>query len=277
MLTTGRYLAGTIRLSLSRALITCGLSVLAIAAVRTSMLLPVFASIVLMILLVKPPHGKRIVQRGILGVAAILVLTLGPLIASYLGGYEFDVAETIEAVTSASENLELTANLEGGWSENSIGRLLLPANLVQAVLFIPLRMVLYLVTPLHNMGPIGNLLAGNWIAWMVVEGLCFLSSSVINMLAVPCALAALAQSVKRRKDDVAPLVFHVSYWVTFVAIAGGNLVIHERYRVMATLLLWGCAWLGARTCSKGQIYRAAMFWYGLVSLGALFYFGYKGL
>lgn len=271
-LTTGRYLARTAPLSLSTVLIASGLSVLAIAAVRTSMVLPVFASIALMVLLVTPQRGSRVVQRAVLALAAAVILIVGPVIAGYLGGYEFDVGNAIQLATSASENIALSADME--WSENSIGILLMPEGLLQSILFLPPRMVLYLVAPLPKiLVPVSDLLAGSWAAW---QNLFTLLSSVINVLAIPYALASFIQSIRSRKEIAAPLVFHISYWITFMAIAGGNLVIHERYRVMATLLLWGCAWLGARTCPKRLIVRTSMLWYGLLTLGALFYLGYKG-
>lgn len=271
MLTTGRYLARTAPLSLFRVLTVTCLSVLAIAAVRTSMVLPVFASILLMVLLVNPQRGS--VSKKMMVVAgAVAALIVGPVVTGYLGGYDFDVGEAIGTVISAKRNVALSAYVT--WSENSIGMLLMPEGLLQAILFLPPRMVLYLVVPLPNiLVPVSDLLAGSWGAW---QKLVFLLSSVINVLAIPYALASFVQSIKTRKANAAPLVFHISYWVTFMAIAGGNLIIHERYRVMASLLLWGCAWLGARTCSKSLIVRSSLLWYGLLTLGALFYLGYKG-
>jgi len=273
MLTTGRYLARTAPLSLSTVLTTSGLSALAIVAVRTSLVLPVLASIVLMMLLVKPQHQFRAMQRAVLAGAAAVLLIFAPLMAGYLGGYEFDVERTIDVATSASENIALISDVN--WSENSIGMLLLPEGLIQSLLFLPPRMVLYLVAPLPNIAvPISDLLAGSWDAW---QRLFTSLSSVINVLAIPYAVASFIQSIRRRQTNAAPLVLHIAYWVTFIAVAGGNLTIHERYRVMATPLLWGCAWFGARTCSRPQIYIASKYWYGLLSLGALFYLGYKGL
>ena len=145
--------------------------------------------------------------------------------------------------------------------------------LFQAIIFLPPRMVLYLLAPLPKiLVPVRDLLAGSWIAW---QRLLTLLSSVINVIIIPYALASLVQSIKTRKTNSAPLIFHISYWVTFISIAGGNLIIHERYRVMATFLLFGCAWLGARTCPKSLIIRTSLIWYGLLTLGALFYVVYK--
>jgi hypothetical protein len=134
-------------------------------------------------------------------------------------------------------------------------------------------MVLYLLAPLPNIYvPIGDLVAGSWAAW---QSLFTLLSAVVNLVFVPFVLASLVQSIRTRKTDPAQLVLQISYWATFAAISGGNWIIHERYRVMASLLFWACAWLGMSTCSGRQVLRASILWYGMLSAGAIFYLSYK--
>lgn len=271
MLTIGRYFARTAPISLPRTVAICGLAVLVIAAVRTSMLLPVMVSITLMALLARPQRGSPGIERTILAVVAAAALFLLPVIAGYLGGYDFEMGKALQATVSGEENIALGPDAE--WSENSIGMLLIPEGLLQSLLFLLPRMVLYLVSPLPNVFlPVSALLEGTWEAW---QKLFILLSSVINVLAIPYALASFIQAMKTRNVNSASLVFHIPCWVTFIAIAGGNLIIHERYRVMASLLLWGCVWLGARTCSRNLIIRTSLFWYGLLTLGAVFYVTYK--
>lgn len=273
MLTAGRYLARTAPITLTKVLIIGGLSMFAIAAVRTSMLFPVIASIGLMVLLVKPQRGSRMIPRAILVVAIMVAAILGPVISGYLGGYSFDVGTVFQTKIAAQNNIATSADFASGWSENSIGMLLMPNSLLQSILFIPPRMVLYLVAPLPNIYfSLTELFAGSWVVW---QSLFITLSSVINIIAIPYALASFIQSIKTRKNNAAPLVLHISYWVTFMAVAGGNLIIHERYRVMASLLLWGCVWLGARTCSKNLIFATSLFWYSALTLSAWFYLGYK--
>jgi len=269
MLTAGRYFSRMKPISLSKAMIIIGLSILVIAAVRTSMLLPVFISIVLMILLIKSQRSSLIVQRAILVITVTAIFIVGLAVNRYLGGYNFEVGKSLQTAMSASKNIALTANME--WSENSIGLLLMPEGLLQSILFLPPRMVLYLLVPLPNvLAPFS--VTGRSVDW---QTLFTLFSSVINVFLIPYALASLVQSIKRRKTNSAPLVFHISCWVTFMSIAGGNLIIHGRYRVMATFLLWGCAWLGARTCSRSLIVRTSLLWYCFLILGSLFYVAYK--
>ena len=98
---------------------------------------------------------------------------------------------------------------------------------------------------------------------------------MINLIAIPYAMASLVHAFKTRKINAKPLVFHISYWITFISIAGGNLIIHERYRVMATPLLCGCVWLGVRTCPKRLTTITLRYWYGVLTLSAVFFLTYK--
>lgn len=271
MLTAGRLIARTASISLFRVSLIIGFSLLAIGFVRSSMLLPLSFSIALMVLLIQPKRGSHGLKRTILVVVATAALLVGPILTGYLGGYDFDVGNTLESKVLARENINVAA--AGGWSEQSLGALFIPHGFLQSILFLPPRMVLYLVTPIPNVFiSLSDLLNGSWGAW---QKLLTLFSSLINIFVFPYVLASLVESIKTRKTNAAPIMLHISYWITFVTIAGGNLIIHERYRVMASLMLFGCAWLGANTCSKKLITRALWFWYGLLVSGALFYVIYK--
>ncbi|MBC8555412.1 MAG: hypothetical protein H8D23_37840 [Candidatus Brocadiales bacterium] len=242
----------------------------AIAAIRTSMLLPLCSVLALMVLVLKPQRESPRIQRIILVIAAAAALIVGPIITEYLGGDIFHITNVLKTVTSVG--FRDTCNLFFR-SENSIGSLLRPDGPLQAILFLPIRMILYLVAPLPMVFvSLRDLIDGNWGAW---QHLFTVLASVINVLVFPYALASLVQAIKTKKVSAAPLVFHISYWVTFMSIAGGNFIIHERYRTMVTLLLWVCAWLGANTCSKQLIIKSSKSWYGLLCCGALVYFGFK--
>jgi hypothetical protein len=267
MFAAGRYLAHSTQISPFKSLCIIGLSALAAAAVRASMLLPMIASIALMVLLVNPQRRSRFVQRTIIIAVAATIFMVG---ANMTG---FSIGPVLQLAFSAKDNVALSGAFASEWSENSIGLLLMPDGILQSILFLPPRMLLYLVSPLPKYSvPISNLLAGSREDW---QYLLTIPSSIINILAMPYILASLVQSFKTRKANAAPLVFHISYWITFMAIAGGNLIIHERYRVMATPLLFGCAWLGAVTCSKSLIHKSSVLWYGLLTVAALFYLNYK--
>jgi len=271
MLTSGRYLARTASISLFDVLISVGLTMIIIASVRVSMLLPVVISISLMVLLIQTKRELRFSQRILLTTGAGVALMTGPVINAYIGGYDFHIDRAFHTVAPSAEYLFQISGKD--WSQNSIGMLLIPNGTLQSILFLPLRMILYLVSPLPNVIiSASDLMSGSWAAW---QKLLTMVAAVINVFLIPYVLASLVQSIKLRKTNPAPLLLHISYWVTFASIAGGSLIIHARYRVMALLLLWGCAWLGVRTCPKNLIYRTTLLWYGLLACGALFYIAYK--
>jgi hypothetical protein len=273
MLTAGRYLARISLISLVKVFSIVSLSVLAIVAVRTSMLVPVFIAIGLMVIVIKHHNNAMNAQRAIIVISVVALLIIMPIVTKYIIGYDFNFQEALQTAFSAKDNVALGPDLILGWSENSIGMLLMPEGVLQSVLFLPARMILYLLAPLPKiLVPINDLVAGSFLAW---QNLMTLMSSLINIFTIPYALASLVHSIKIRKENAAPLVFHIPYWITFAAIAGGNLIVHERYRVMASLLLWGCAWLGWTTCPKNLINKMSFLWYGLLALSALFYLFFK--
>lgn len=273
MLTAGRYFARISRISLFEVFSIISLSVLAIVAVRTSMLVPVFIAIGLMVILIKNPKNPMNTQRTIIVTSVVAMLIIMPLLTKFFIGYNFNFVEALQTAFSAKDNVALGPDLSLGWSENSIGRLLMPEGIFQSVLFLPPRMVLYLLAPLPKIWiPVNDLIDGNFEAW---QNLMTLFSSLINVVAIPYATASLIHSIKTRMTNSATLIFHISYWITFIAIAGGNLIVHERYRIMASLLLWGCAWLGWTNCPKKIINKMSFLWYGLLVLGSIFYLLFK--
>jgi hypothetical protein len=272
ILTLGRYFALSAPVSLSKVFVVAGPAALAIAAIRSAMLVPMAASILVMALFVRKQNRYRILQATSLLCFALTVLLLLPAIAEDIGGYQFDVSDALRLATSGEKNIALSPIAE--WSENSIGLLLIPNNALQAILFTLPRMLLYLVAPLpHISVAVDALRAGDYVSW---QNLCALLASVINTLGMPYALASLFQAIRTRTADAAPLVFHIPTWIMLASIAGGNMIIQERYRVMATPLLWGCMWLGATTCSRNLLSKTAFVWFGMLFLCALGYLVYKG-
>lgn len=96
-------------------------------------------------------------------------------------------------------------------------------------------------------------------------------SALINAVIFPRAMASLIQAWKERHRNRAALLFHIPYWVTFAAIAGGNLIIHERYRVMVAALLWSCAWLSVHNCPPALVRKTTLAWISVLAAGAFFY------
>lgn len=269
-LSVGRYLVSVKNVSFAKTLLLAGTALFAILAIRSSMAIPFLASIGAMLLL----HSKRKVgpwaKLLLLGLA-IAGMSVGTLIQNLTGGSAEGYLAQLERALSL--NISAASQGEWGWSKNSIGLLIKPNNAVQALLFLPPRMVLYLAAPLPNVAvSLTELISGSWYAW---QNLMTLPTSAMMLLGFPYVLAGTAQSWRKRCQLPALLVTPITFWCTFIAVAGGNIIIHERYRLMFTLLIFACMWFGYTRCSRREVKRWALPWFSLLAAGAVFYIAYK--
>ena len=268
-LCAGSCLVGSNRIPLTRAVLLTGVCLLGIAAVRTTMLIAVVAAMGLMALIFRRRRGNGAVSRVIFVGLAVAVLVTGPVVQRLAGGYKVEYLEKVQKSTSYDER----AGKGLGWSDRSIGLLLAPDSPWEAVAYTPLRMIPYLTAPLPSINvSVSDLYAGKCCAW---QGLLTLLSSIINVVAVPYALAGLSHAYQNRRDHPGPLVLHLCYWTTFAAVVGGNIVIHLRYRVMATLLLFACAWLGYTSAGRAQVRNWFFLSYGVLGVAATLCVMYK--
>ena len=269
ILSVGRYLFGVKNISLANTMLLSGVALIGILAVRTSMVFPVIGSIGVMLMLLRSKRKMGSLGKALIFVLAIAGMSAGPFIQNLAGGGNVDYLSELDNLQA----VDTTFADEQPWSDNSIGLLLKPNNIWQSLLFIPPRMVLYLAAPLPNVAvPVTELIDGSWSAW---QSLMTIPTSAMMLLVLPYALAGTAQAWRLRRNQPAPLVLHITFWTTFMAVAGGNIIIHERYRVMFTLLLFASVWFGYTRCSLREVKRWALRWFSLLAVGAVFYMGYK--
>jgi hypothetical protein len=121
---------------------------------------------------------------------------------------------------------------------------------------------------------ISNIIAGSWNDW---QQLMTMLTSVLNLLALPYTIAGFRLAWKRSLEQPAPLIVHFTFWITFIAVVGGNIIIHERYRLMMTLLLFASAWFGYTSCSREQIRQSALPWFQFLGASAVFFVVYKSM
>lgn len=264
-LSVGRYLVSVKNVSFAKTVLFAGTALFAILAVRSTMAIPLVASISVMVML---PHSKhRLLLLGL----AIAGMSAGPLIQNLAGGTPVDYIASLELAQSFDNNVASSA--KSVWSKNSIGLLIKPTNAWQALFFLPPRMLLYLAAPLPDVAvSITGLISGSWYAW---QNLMTMPTSAMMLLGFPYLLAGTAQSWRKRCQFPALLITPITFWCTFIAVAGGNIIIHERYRLMFTLLIFACMWFGYTRCSRREVKRWALPWFSLLAAGAVFYIGYK--
>ncbi|NOG82939.1 MAG: hypothetical protein HND49_03855 [Planctomycetes bacterium] len=270
-LSAGKYMVGICRASLSGTLLLSGAAFAAILMVRTSMVIPLVVSITAMALILKSHRTLGPVLKVLLIAMGVGALLAGPLIQQFTGGYNIDYFATLNRIQSVEANV--AAHDE--WSENSIGLLLVPSSAWQSIVFLLPRMLLYLATPLPNIYiSLTELISGSWSAW---QRLMVIPTSAMMLLGFPFVLAGTAQAWRNRKRFPAPLIIPITFWVTFASVAGGNLIVHGRYRLMFTLLLFACMWQGYTCCRTREVRRWTLRWIVLLAMCALFYLVYKFL
>jgi hypothetical protein len=255
-ISAGRYLTKISQVSLFSTLFIVCVCFLAILVVRTSMSLPVLIIIGLIGYIFWRKSSSNSLGKLILLGIIVGLLALGSEVQETVGGSTFDYFKILIDLQSGKGT---SVELSEGWSENSIGLLLVPSNAFTSVVFTFPRMLLYLCAPLPNIA------VNNFIDFSMML------TAILNIIVFPYVLAAFPTAWKNRS---ATLIFHFSFWITFIAVAGGNHIIHERYRLMSTLLLFTCGWLGYVTCSKSRVYFYSKIWYGLllfISLLAVIY------
>jgi len=224
-------------------------SLVALAAVRTTALIPAVASIIVLLLKYRARMRMATVVAAV--VIAVAFLMVAPGLSHSLGGYKMTYMQIL-SVTVVNPDGRLINGFT--WSDRSIGRLLVPRSLPHAILLSIPRMMAYLIVPLPRVKIDGQaLLAGDW---MMIQEILAASSSVLYLALFPLALVALYRSIAK-KDSTLALV--APFWLTFITIASGTAILQARYRVMALPFLCGCIWLG-RAGSRRQIAVAYGVW-----------------
>lgn len=240
-----------------------------IVTIRTPMVFSVVSAVLIYSTVVKTGSSNRLIFRFLLIAALAGLVLVGPQLQSAIGGYEFDIEDVISRVSSVDENTVESRQ----WAAQSIGRLLVPNNIVESALFLPPRMLLYIAAPLPNVDiSFSALAAGSWSEW---QRLMVIPTSVLMLFFFPYVLAGTQVSWRQRKKYPSMLIMPVAFWATFAVVAAGNYMIHERYRIMFTPLLFATMWLGFVYCRRAEVKKVAYFWYALLGGAAAFYLVYK--
>ena len=266
-----RYFVGANSINILGTLLLSGTTLFVVLAVRTSMALPIIMSLfIIFVMLRSQTKVSPVAKILVIGLAFVLIF-LGPLIQDQLGGGNVDYLGSLESVQSFDINVASSSAIS--WSEDSIGLLLVPHNAWQSILFLWPRMILYLAAPFPKViVTLGGLLEGTYPPW---ANLMTLLTSILMVLGFPYVLAASAMTFRNRKSYPAELIIPITFWITFIAVAGGNMIIHERYRLMCSLLLFACMWIGYTFCSSSELNRWAFRWFTLLAICAAFFIGYK--
>ncbi|GIW93672.1 MAG: hypothetical protein KatS3mg110_1713 [Pirellulaceae bacterium] len=229
--------------------------------IRTSMMLPAFLIITTLFMLFGMKARYRLWAVMLLMVAAALC---------WLAAYAMTKLRAFDFSYLAAWRIsrELTATDSIRWSDRSLGQLLVPQTPWQEVLFAPLRMVAYLMTPLPSITfDWQGLQNREWQDW---QNFLTTISSTIYIWYLPHLATVVWHSItapprRRRLLVVGPAV------IVLGTVAVGNVILTPRYRIMAVGFLWTtlCMFDGYNT--REYLLLRILWWAGLVVGLALFF------
>lgn len=241
-------------------------SMLLLGLVRLSMIIPVlFAGIVIFSLSFKPSF------RGAILIAVMVAISFifyrAPKWALEMGSLSprthMDMAAGV-----IIERFRVEELFDG---HKSVGLLFVPENYFMFLVYLPIRMIIYMGVPIQHLALyLSELPTGIYSYW---QGFLGGISSLLYLSLFPLALSSLIEALMD-KAKRGWLLLHAPFWVFAMAIAGGSIVIHERYRIMAIPFFLACLWLG-RTSSKSLIKKIYVVWMAILSSGTLLYIAYK--
>lgn len=248
------------------AVMVAAVALLTLGITRTAMVIPAAVSIGLFAL--RGPVWKRHGGKTLaLAAAGLVGAVAAPVISQRLGSTTFGYDAALRAILDQKAMALVTYQ----WTDRSFGQFLIPDTAIGAVLLAPARVLLYLVAPWPaGLVSAADLADGYWDAW---QRLAAGTSAIVYVALFPCALASAATLLRDRRW-ARGLVFHVPMWVSLIAVAAGNIVISERYRVMVVPLLWACIWLGFASPPR-MLRRAYVAWAIVLSGFAASFLAFK--
>ncbi len=208
---------------------------------------------------IRPPYAVMVV--GIIGCAAVFArenyvkyligtglviffsaaIFLLPYLTKYTGGHKFNLGTyAAHHFIKSPLNTRWFEKHDEGWTQNSIGRILIPESYGELLLMAPAKIAVNLIAPLPTPHiRIDDLMAGMYYSW---QRLFQALSSVLYILLFPLVLGITFDSTKNLKKELYPFV--VTFWLTICTVSLAALMIHPRYRICMIPFFAGCAWFG---------------------------------
>jgi hypothetical protein len=243
------------------------ISIILIGAIRTSMLLPVFVTFIIFLIY----FNKLKIIKNLFFYLPLLFTVI--LLFIYLNNLfqfsSFDINSSLSEIGNSENNI---ANNGIEYSNNSISQLLFPSNWFQAIVFVPFRIILYIISPLPAIGiSFYGLIIGDSFSY---QNLLVIPSSILNILYFPSIIALTVNSYKKN-ININYLYFTIPFWILIISISGGNLIIHERYRLMCSIFFMTCGILSHSILSKSHIRIYNYIWFMFLFIFSILYIGYK--
>lgn len=237
------------------------LSFFSIVLIRTSMILPIALYIFLSSLFL---INKKYFVYFFLTFS--LFLFIAPLIQTQIGGYNFNYIQVFLTLINFENNI--ASQFE--YSTNSISYLIAPTNFLESIIFIPIRMLFYILIPLPELisqFSISELFQGSSYQTTILLS----SLTSFGLIAcLPLIILGTIFSWRNRQDNIQIFLISLMTWCVFFAISAGNIILHDRYRLMCTLLLFTTAFIG-QSYIKYLHSRSYFYWSIILYLGVVIF------
>ena len=243
------------------------LTLIVLAFIRTSMLIPVL--IVYTLYTFYFNHKKYISQFLKFTVIIFFVIFAYNYINELAGLSSFNLMNSANEISKSDNNI---ANNGIEYGNNSISQLLFPSNWFQAIVFVPFRVILYIISPLPSFGiSLNGLISGQSGSY---QNLMVIPSSLINIFYFPSIIALTIYSMRKKENKNFFLVL-IPFWIILFSIAGGNLIIHERYRLMCSIFFVACGIISNNNTPLSILKKYKISWFFILLIFFIFYVIYK--
>lgn len=242
-------------------------SFILIAMIRPPILLAVFLSTFILYLL-----SRKIKFINIILFISCLILFfyLINFVNKLLGGNAPSIFDILASIIDSSKNIALN-NPDFNFNDRSLTLLLIPNTLFEVLFFTPIRILAYLVNPFQNLFYI----LINFDAASGIEELCKAITALINIIICPLLIGGIFYAIRNKNLNL--LLFLTPYWTILFVVGGGNMIIHERYRVMSQALIFPAIYILFNTLNFGKIFSLYLYSSITVILYLGLFFIYKAI
>lgn len=247
------------------------ITVLLIISIRGTMAIPIMLSILTIIFL--KGYQLQFKKNVIIIFFSILFLLISDFVISFFGGNSNSIFYLFLSSFDQTKNIASLGNFN--FSNNSISNLLLPNNFFEAMIYLPVRMIMYLISPFPNYTYFFiKFINGDFTQ---LQNIYVIFTSILNIIAIPYLLMGFFYFFFVTTGNHKVQSIFIFYFFLIVAISGGNLILHDRYRAMSSILFFICSILGFYQKDKLHFSKKFIyiFWWVLLVFLTIFYYSLK--
>jgi hypothetical protein len=198
---------------------------------------------------------KKLIPLVVLGLL-VFTLLLSAGLLDFIGSY-------------INEKLSFTE----GYEEGSLGKLFVTDSLLLSLIFIPVKVLFYILGPLADIPLIPSLpIHDNNFGMILMHTL----TTIIYMFTFPMACVQIIESYRTRKTNRPSWAMSLSFLFLYILISNGTPIIHVRYRVMASIIMCAMIVIG-RFSNRRLLGLAYILWTLVILIGIIVYLLYKNM